>query len=264
MATTLEELLSSTAGTDPADPATYMNAFRPEIAVTPADCVEMLVDAASPFVYLSCDAQGLPYLVTLPFRERLNPGAGVAPAKLATVGDITAGAIGSMILLENTMFHLVTNALVHPAAGMTAAFQALGPGQVHLEVPDPADQEVVSTRRSFPVPHAYAGQVLALSRQRQLSWSALWTNICDTIVGDATLAVRYQLFVNYVRVCACLRAGAAAADPARVHGLVAQPDYQAIYQHLAMGRINGLIDLPPDLERPLQDSVRRPQPSQVE
>jgi len=85
-----------------------------------------------------------------------------------------------------------------------------------LEVPDAAAAtHNVIMRRTTPIPHQFAEDIMDHYVRGELTWHFLWTDVVAPILADANMTQVYSIFLDFLQVASTRRAGLAVADPAR-------------------------------------------------
>ena len=199
-----------------ANPEVLQDTYAPEVARTPT-LFGATITTTYPLLYVVGSSGGRVYPIVAPFDQPVLPGQGV-PRKYALIGDIsTQGNLPPLLELTNEHFHITANQLVPPVNEMANRWQTAPAGEHYLGVETQANGgENVRTRNMVPVPHRYAGAILASYDAGTLNWRWLWENVGELIAQDPQDLARYQHFLNFLRVSSTRRAGAAVGDAPRL------------------------------------------------
>ena len=170
--------------------------------------------------------------------------------------EVVHGQVGSVLLPNATFFATVDNIQVPTVAHMDVALAALA-ADVHVAGPfvaGQADTELISSRRSVPVPHVY----VPLVHNRALTPREAWTQLGTQIIAD-NRAVDCQVLLDFLRAAASLPrlVPIATVSSVALRAALVAPIVDAGYlehQHRYMARLFPALT-PPDAQVFLQQQL---------
>jgi hypothetical protein len=229
------------------DAGGLLQAFRadaPPNGPSPADCFAICEASTYPTWYLASNQEDhCPMVIGAAYNTDMVGRADNTLAKWVLCGDLTPeGAMPPVTMLAQASFRLTGNSTVPLRPDFVAGFAALPPGSTHLPAAAAGNgTEEVRTRKVMPIPHPFVPMLLEAHARGELTFPWLAAHVVSPLILDGALLHHYAPFVDYIRVAATMRPGAAENDPDRY------PECEMSY----VGTLN------PRAQQYLTQSVRR-------